>query len=203
MASFRVCWPALTEHDLGAEHLHAQDVERLPLAIHRAHIDDALEPEHGGDGGRGDAVLPRAGLGDDARLAHAPGEQDLADAVVDLVRAGVEEVFALEVDLRAAQFAGEALGKVKRRGPAAELLQVILELALELRVLLRAEILGLQLLQRVHERLRHIPAPVGAEVAERIGDGVGGDCSHVCQDRLSGSVSSSAARHRVPAPARL
>jgi hypothetical protein len=55
-----------------------------------------------GDGGRRDAVLARAGLGDDARLAHAAGEQRLPDGVVDLVRAGVVQVFALEVDLRAA-----------------------------------------------------------------------------------------------------
>jgi hypothetical protein len=34
-------------------------------------------------------VLTRAGLGDNPRLAHAPGEQDLAHAVIDLVRAGV------------------------------------------------------------------------------------------------------------------
>ena len=119
-ASLRVFWPAWTGDDLRAEHFHAIDVERLALAIHRAHVDDALEAEHRGDGGGGDAVLAGAGFGDDARLAHAPGEQDLADGVVDLVRAGVEEVLALEIDLRAAEFAGEAFGKVERRGAAAE-----------------------------------------------------------------------------------
>ncbi len=48
-------------------------------------------------------MLAGAGLGDDARLAHAPGEQDLAEHVVDLVRAGVIELVALEIDLRAAE----------------------------------------------------------------------------------------------------
>jgi hypothetical protein len=43
-------------------------------------------------------VLAGAGLGDDARLAHALGEQRLAERVVDLVRAGVVEVLALEVE---------------------------------------------------------------------------------------------------------
>jgi hypothetical protein len=43
-----------------------------------------------------------AGLGDDALLAHALGQQDLAEHVVDLVRAGVVELLALEIDLRAA-----------------------------------------------------------------------------------------------------
>ena len=168
MASLSVCWPALTGHDLRAQHLHAKDVQRLPLAIHRAHIDHAFQPEHRGDRGGGDAVLARARLGDDARLAHAPRQQDLADAVVDLVRAGVEQVFALEINLRPAQLAREPLGKIQRRRAAAKLLQVILELALKFRVALRPEIFGLQLLQRMHQRLRHIPAAVGAEMAARI-----------------------------------
>jgi hypothetical protein len=45
-------------------------------------------------------VLAGAGLGDDALLAHALREQGLPEGVVDLVRPGVEEVLALEVDLR-------------------------------------------------------------------------------------------------------
>ena len=104
----------------------------LPLAIHFAHVNDAFQAEHGGDGGGGDAVLAGAGFGDDARLAHAPGEQDLADGVVDFVRAGVEQVLALEINLRAAQFARQPFGKIKRRGPAAELAQVIGQVLLEI-----------------------------------------------------------------------
>ena len=111
----------VNRHDFRAEHFHAIDVERLPLAIHRAHVDDAFQPEHRGDGGGGDAVLARAGLGDDARLAHALGEEDLAHGVVDLVRAGVEQVFALEINFRAAEFLGEPFGKIKRRGAAAQI----------------------------------------------------------------------------------
>jgi hypothetical protein len=51
----------------------------------------------------GHAVLAGPGLGDHARLAHAPREQRLSEGVVDLVRAGVVQVLALEVDLRAAE----------------------------------------------------------------------------------------------------
>ena len=63
-------------------------------------------------------MLAGARLGDDALLAHALGEQDLAERVVDLVRAGVEQVFALEINLRAAELAGQPLRKIERRGPA-------------------------------------------------------------------------------------
>ena len=47
------------------------------------------------------AVLARAGFGDDALGADAFGEQRLADGVVDLVRAGVREILALQTHLRA------------------------------------------------------------------------------------------------------
>jgi hypothetical protein len=61
-------------------------------------------------------VLAGAGLGDDALLAHALGEQDLAEAIVDLVRAGVVQLVALEVDLGAAEMLGQALGEIEREG---------------------------------------------------------------------------------------
>ena len=63
----------------------------------------------------GDAVHAGAGLGDDARLAHALGQHDLAEHVVHLVRAGVIEVLALEIDFRAA----EMLRSAARRNKAA------------------------------------------------------------------------------------
>ena len=81
-----------------------------------------------GDGGAGDAVLAGAGFGDDARLAHFYGEQALADGVVDFVRAGVEEIFALEVDARAAEVLCQAFGELERRGAADEIFEEILEL---------------------------------------------------------------------------
>ena len=52
----------------------------LPLDVLGAHEDDAGQAEPGAHRGGGDAVLAGAGLGDDPRLAHALGEQDLADA---------------------------------------------------------------------------------------------------------------------------
>ena len=86
----------------------------------------------------------RAGLGNHAGLAHAFGEQDLPHRIVDLVGAGVVQVFALQVNFRTAEFAREAFGKIKRRGPADEFREVIGKFALKFRVLLRAEIFGLQ-----------------------------------------------------------
>ena len=95
--------PDCTGPDFGAEHLHAEHVRLLPLDVDRAHVDDALQAESRAGGRGGDAVLAGARLGDDARLAHAPRQQDLAEHVVDLVRAGVVELVALEIDLGAAE----------------------------------------------------------------------------------------------------
>ena len=111
---------------LGAEQLHAEHVGLLPLDVGRAHEDDAGQAEARADGGGGDAMLAGAGLGDDARLAHAPAPAGSGRAVVDLVRAGVVQLVALEIDLgavaRARLFArrcvGQALGEIERAGAA-------------------------------------------------------------------------------------
>ena len=114
-------------------------------------------------------MLARAGLGDDARLAHAPGEEDLPHRVVELVRTGVVQILALEINFRAAEFLGEALGKIKRRGAADKFLEIIRQLALKFRVVLGAEVFGFQFLQWVHQGFRHITSAVGAEMALGVG----------------------------------
>ena len=95
-----------------AQQAHAEDVQRLALYVLGAHVDDALLLEHGADRGGGDAVLAGAGLGDDAFLAHALGQQSLAQRVVYLVGAGMGEVLSLEVYLRAAEVPAQVGGVV-------------------------------------------------------------------------------------------
>ena len=73
-------------------------------------------------------MLSRAGLRDYALFAHAPRQQDLADGVVDLVRSGMAEVLALEINLRAAELLRQPLGEVERRFPARVPAQILLEL---------------------------------------------------------------------------
>jgi len=68
-------------------------------------------------------MLPRARFRNDARLAHLHREEPLTDGVVDLVRAGVQQVFALQIDARAAEFRGEARGELQRRGPPGKVFQ--------------------------------------------------------------------------------
>ena len=84
-----------------AEPAHAVDVRRLPRDVDLAHVDGARQADARAGRGRRDAVLAGARLGDDALRAERLREQRLADAVVDLVRARVRQVLALEPDLGA------------------------------------------------------------------------------------------------------
>ena len=95
-------------------------------------------------------MLARAGLGDDPRLAHAQSEQRLADSVVELVRARVAEVLALEVDVRAAEVGAHPVCRVQRGRPADEGVAMAGELELKLRVCLGLVPNALQLVERAH-----------------------------------------------------
>ncbi len=155
--------------DLGAQQLHAEHVGLLALHIDRAHEDLARQPEAGAHGGHRHAVLAGAGLGDDARLAHAAGEQDLAEAVVDLVAAGVVQLVALEVDLGAAEMLGQPLGEVERARPAGVVGVEVVELLLEGRVAPGLVVGALQVEDQRHQRLGDEAAAEQPEEALLVG----------------------------------
>ena len=108
------------------------------------------------------AVLPGAGLGDDALRAEAPGEQCLTDGVVDLVGAGMRQVLTLQPDLRPPA-RREPLGERECRRTADPAVELPAELALEfprVQVLAHA---ARQALERRDESLGHIASAEGAE----------------------------------------
>ena len=128
-------------------------------------------------------MLTGTGLGDDARAAHPAREQDLTQAIVDLVRAGVIEFFALEIDFRphafwrrGAQRLGQALGVIERAGAADIMLEEIVELGLERRIGLGRAIFALQFQDEGHQGFGDIAPAEVAEMARRIGllaEGIG------------------------------
>ncbi|MNQ89294.1 hypothetical protein D3C85_1046000 [compost metagenome] len=156
---------------LGAQQLHAEDVGLLAVDVGGAHVDHALQAEARGHGGGGHAVHAGAGLGDDAFLAHAPRQQDLADAVVDLVRAGVVQLFALEVDLRAAAVFGQALGEVQRARAADVVALEVGQFLLEFRVVLGRFVFAGQVVDQRHQGFGDVLAAEGAEQALGVGAG--------------------------------
>src|SRR5258708_3479502 len=78
---------------------------------------------------------------------------------------------------RLTEFLGEPFGEIKRRGAADKFGEIITQLLLKFGIMLRAEVFFFQLLQRMHQRLRHITSAVGAEMAGRIGQFFCG-CAH-------------------------
>ena len=97
--------PDFTGTTVAPKRPHAIDVRRLARDVDLAHVHGARQTDARARRGRRDAVLARARLRDDALRAERLREQRLADAVVDLVRARVREVLALEPDVRAPAFA--------------------------------------------------------------------------------------------------
>src|SRR4029453_2392909 len=92
-----------------------------------------------------------------------PRHQDLAEHIVDLVRAGVVQLLALQVDLCAAKALGETLGEIQRRWPADIVLQIAVHLGLEGRIGLGRGIGLFQIEDQRHQRLGNEAA---AEIAE-------------------------------------
>ena len=153
--------------DRGAEEVHPLDVGRLPAHVLGAHEDDALEPEARARGRGRDAVLAGAGLGDDPRLPEPAREHDLAEGVVDLVRARVVEVLALEVEPPAGR---EARRRRDRGGAARVGAAEVLDLLAVGGVGLSAARPGrVELVERRDQRLRDVPAALGAVGLERLG----------------------------------
>ena len=133
-------------HHGRAHQLHSENIERLPLDILGTHVNHRVEAEQGADDRGRDAMLSGTGFGDQPGLAHAPGEQRLTEHLVGLVRAAVEQIFALQID---------SPGKVAaegQRGRAAGIIgQQFIELGAERHILLAIEEGGLELLDRRHQ----------------------------------------------------
>ena len=163
---------------LRTEQTHPGHVRRLARHVLRPHVDDALEAEQGAHRGGRDAVLARPGLGHDPRLAHALHQQRLAERVVDLVRTGVTEVLALQVDA-AAEPLREPRGEAERGRPPDVVTQQAPQLGLEIRVAARRLVRELQLVQRLHQRLRHVAPAVRPEVTGGVRPDTGVPCACV------------------------
>ncbi len=134
-------------------------------------------------------MLASAGLGDDARLAHAARKQNLADAIVDFVRAGVIEIFALEPDLCAAQLLGPAPRMVDRTGAADEMAQLVGVFFQKAGIRAVFVVSGAQLVQGMHQRFRNEGTAELAEMPFRIGQSIGfqGITLWLCKTIANGS----------------
>ena len=84
---------------------HLVDVYALTFGIHCAHENLRLHPEQRPNHRRCQAVLAGTGLRDELRFAHVLRQQSLAQGVIDLMSAAMQQVLALDIDLKADVFA--------------------------------------------------------------------------------------------------
>ncbi|MNE27481.1 hypothetical protein D3C80_1208920 [compost metagenome] len=102
-------------------------------------------------------MLTGAGLGDDLFLAHALGEQGLAQHLVGLVGAAVQQIFTLQIEAGLGAL-GQVAGQGERGRAPGVLGQQLLEFGDKGRVILGIDEGLLQLEQGGDEDLGHIHA---------------------------------------------
>src|SRR5690348_7641989 len=110
-------------------------------------------------------MLAGAGLSNDAFLAHALSQKCLANAVVDLVRARVQEVFALQVNSGAAKMLCKSASEKQRSGPPGKLLKQILQALTKASILASILVRALQFIERRHQSLWDVLAPKISEAS--------------------------------------
>ncbi|KAI9907626.1 hypothetical protein PsorP6_004508 [Peronosclerospora sorghi] len=98
-------------------------------------------------------MLPRARLGNNARLAKPLGQHGLPQRIVNLVGARVGQVLALETNLRALRMLREPTSVVQRRRKANIVPTQLLELLPKARVLRRLHVRVNEVMMRLNERL--------------------------------------------------
>ena len=113
-------------------------------------------------------MLARARFGDDSRLAHAPRQQYLADAIVNLVGARMEQIFALKINASAAAVLSQTFREEQRSRTASVIAKQVVEFVLKSVIRARGLIRHRQLFQRGHQSLGHEAPAVTAPVAKRI-----------------------------------
>ncbi len=131
-------------------------------------------------------MLSRARFGDHSGLTHALGDQDLSNCVIDLMSAGVIEVFALEIDRSSAEVVCESFRKIEGRWAADVICVVISQFRLKRGVVLGLVVRFGQDVERVHERFGDETSSEGAKAAEGVGEGCswGGDRRRHAQNIL-------------------
>lgn len=111
----------------------------------------------------GHTVLAGSRFGDDPLLAHAERQQGLAKRVVDLVSAGVVQVFALQPDFGSTAKLRQSPCEIQwTRSPNISRKQLV-ELGAELGVLLGLRVFFGQLIECGDESFRNVTT---AEIAE-------------------------------------
>ena len=108
-------------------------------------------------------MLAGAGFGDDPRLAHLLGQQALAQGVINLVGTRMVQVFALQVNLGAAQIFGHPFGIVEQGRTVGIIVEQVFQFSLEIRIILIMAVRFFQALDFIHQCFRYVLTAEGAK----------------------------------------
>jgi len=141
---------ALYSMNLCSEQFHSEDVGLLTGNVNCSHIDHGLQSQQSAGGSGSHTVLSGAGFGHNALFAHFARQQRLPQRVVDFMRAGVVQVFTLEINFCAAQMFGEPPGVGQWRLAAHVGFQEVIQFGLKSGVALRLRVGVFQFQQGRH-----------------------------------------------------
>jgi hypothetical protein len=136
----------------------------LPGDVHLAHVDDALQPDECTDGSGSYAVLSCSGFGNDPFFTQALRDQYLTDGIIDLMGAGMVQVFPLQVNIGTVMLA-QPFSKIERAWPADVVFQQRIEFFFKLRVRRHGPVSIFQLLNVGVQHFRDIGSAKPAVVA--------------------------------------
>ena len=142
----------------------------MPLHVLHAHIHVAFEAEHRRHRGYGNPMLSGPCLRNNPALSHPAREENLAYRVIDLVRPGMTQVFALQINLRTTELFGEPLREIERGGSPDVLPQIVIQLCAKLRISTGFSVDSAQLFQCGNQGFRNVAAAESAEATAFIGN---------------------------------
>src|SRR5712691_10010749 len=150
---------------LGTEHLHPVHVQFLSVHVLGPHVDLRVQPQSRARHSGSNPVLSRPGFSNDPPLSHFLGQESLAESIVNLVRATMQEILSLQVDPSTSNMATQIGSKIQRCWSSSEMVQPARQLLLEQGIVREPVVRFLKRPQRLHQGLRYILPSVFSELA--------------------------------------
>src|SRR2546428_13966952 len=150
---------------LSTDRLHPLHVQFLSVHVLAPYVDFSAQPSSCTSHGSSNPMLSRASFSNDPPLPHFLSKESLAESIVDLVRATMQEILSLQVDSSPSNVASQIGSKVQWRRSAGETVQPARQLLLEGGVVGEPVVCLLKCSQWLHQGLRDILPPVFSELA--------------------------------------
>ena len=147
----------------GSQQTHFIYIESLAPGIFLAHIDYTFHSHQRRRGSCSHSVLAGPGFRNKSCFPHFLGQKRLAQYIVDLMGAGVVQIFSFQINLCSAQIFCHFFCVIESAGTSAVVLQQIFQLLLKFSVFFVMIVRSFQLDHRVHQSFRNILSSVHPE----------------------------------------